>query len=156
MRTQIPDSCHIILLEPADNQPVYLPKFALNVECGNSTTGFPSPADDYIEGHLDLNEFHNIRKHACFLVMAVGESMIDAGIHERDLLIVDTTLNYRENDVVICCLNDSYKAKVIKRKAGKLYLFSRNKQYPPIEILEQDDLQVFGVVQGLSRNFRRS
>jgi len=136
--------------------PVRLPKFAVTVECGNSTTGFASPADDYIEARLDLNEYHQIRKHACFLVEAVGDSMIDAGITENDLLIVDTSMDYREGDIVICCLNGSYKAKIIQREKEKLFLKSRNPLFAPIEIQEHDDLRIFGVVKGLSRNFRRS
>ncbi|MPR37178.1 LexA family protein [Salmonirosea aquatica] len=145
----------IILHGITEFEPVLLPKFATNVECGNSTTGFASPADDYIETTLDLNEYHNIKKHACFLVEAVGDSMIDAGITEDDLLIVDTSLDYRENDIVICCLNGSYKAKMIQRRKGILCLISRNPLFDPIEIQEHDDLRVFGVVKGFSRNFRR-
>ena len=155
MHTQTPDYSDIMRYNIADFQPILLPKFALNVECGTSTTGFASPADDYIDAHLDLNEYHCIRKHVTFLVEAVGDSMIDAGITEKDVLIVDTSLVYRENDVVICCLNGSYKAKIIDRKNGKLFLKSRNPNFAPIEILECDDLRVFGVVKGLSRNFRR-
>ena len=155
MRTQTPENNEITLYNPADFQPIPLPKFALNVECGSSTTGFASPADDYIDAHLDLNEYHRIRKHTTFLVMAVGDSMIDAGITENDVLIVDTSLIYHENDVVICCLNGSYKAKIIHRHNGRLFLNSRNAEFAPIEILECDDLRVFGVVTGLSRNFRR-
>lgn len=139
----------------AEFELVPLPKFATNVECGNSTTGFASPADDYIETTLDLNEYHNIRRHVTFLVEAVGDSMIDAGISENDLLIVDTGIEYRERDVVICCLNGSYKAKMIQRRQGILCLVSRNPLFAPIEIKEHDDLRVFGVVKGFSRNFRR-
>jgi DNA polymerase V len=141
---------------PASPAVLKLPKFLMRVECGGSTTGFASPADDYIETHLDLNQFHDIRRHACFLVEAVGDSMIDAGITEHDLLIVDTSLDYRENDIVICSVNGTYKAKIIRRMKGRLFLVSKNPAFAPIEIQEQDDFQVFGVVKGLSRNFRRS
>ncbi|MCY7352570.1 MAG: translesion error-prone DNA polymerase V autoproteolytic subunit [Cytophagaceae bacterium] len=132
-----------------------LPMYALGVECGGSTTGFASPADDYIETHLDLNHYHDIKRHACFLVRAFGDSMSDAGIQENDLLIVDTGLDYRENDIVVCSINGSYKAKVIRREEEKLYLVSRNPQFAPIEISEFDDVRVFGVVKGFSRNFRK-
>ncbi|MPR36729.1 S24 family peptidase [Salmonirosea aquatica] len=113
----------IIFYGITHSAPVRLPKFAINVECGNSTTGFASPADDYIETRLDLNEYHQIRKHACFLVEAVGDSLIDAGISENDLLIVDTSLNYRENDVVVCCLNGSVQGQ--DDKAGRETALSR-------------------------------
>lgn len=155
MRFQPLRTFEILLFSISDFRPVLLPKFGTTVECGNSTTGFASPADDHIEARLDLNEFHRIRKHVTFLVEAVGDSMIDAGITENDVLIVDTSMDYRENDVVICCLNGSYKAKTITREKGKLYLKSRNPLFAPIEIQESDDLRIFGVVKGLSRNFRR-
>ena len=155
MRFQSIQTSEILLFSISDFTPILLPKFASIVECGNSTTGFASPADDHVEAHLDLNEFHRIRKHATFLVKAVGDSMSDAGIAENDVLIVDTSMDYRENDIVICCLNGSHKAKTIKREKGKLYLKSRNPSFAPIEIQESDDLQIFGVVKGLSRNFRR-
>ena len=130
-----------------------LPLFSQRVECGGSTTGFASPADDYIEAHLDLHQFHGIKRHACFLVKAFGESMIDAGILEGDILIVDTSASYRENSIVVCELNGAYKVKMIQRAGDKLYLVSRNPSFAPIEIQEYDDLLVFGVVKGLSRNF---
>jgi DNA polymerase V len=87
-------------------------------------------------------------------VEARGDSMIDAGITDRDILIVDTTLDYRENDIVICSLNNFYMAKIIKRLQNKLFLMSKNPNFDPVEIQESDDFRVFGVVKGLSRKFR--
>lgn len=154
MRLLPPSADEIIFHSSAEFKPILLPKFALSVECGSSTTGFASPADDYIETTLDLNEWHGIRKHKCFLVSAYGESMRDAGIEQGDLLIVDTSLQYRPSDIVICCLNGSYKAKIITHEGGRFYLASRNPLFEPIEIREQDDVAVFGAVSGLSRKFR--
>jgi len=145
-----------VRIYPVAHQPgALLPKYAQRVECGGSTTGFANPADDYREPHLSLDEYHNIKRHACFLVEAFGQSMRDAGIEDNDLLIVDTGLDYTENDIVVCEINDSYKAKMIRREGGKLYLVSRNPAFAPIEISEFDDVRVFGVVKGFSRNFRR-
>ena len=133
---------------------IELNKYLMPVECGTSATGFPSPADDYVDIMLDLNDFHGIKKHTCYLVEARGDSMIDAGITDRDILIVDTTLDYRENDIVICSLNNFYMAKIIKRFKDKLFLMSKNPNFEPVEIQEYDDFRVFGVVKGLSRKFR--
>ena len=155
MRVQTQPFQEIILYDIAEFKPIPLPQFLLRVECGNSTTGFVSPADDHIQAQLDLNEFHNIKKYVTFLVEAAGDSMIDAGITDNDLLIVDTTLQYRDRDVVVCYLNGSLKAKEVKREKGKLYLKSRNPNVAAIEIQEHDDLRIFGVVKGFSRNFRR-
>lgn len=155
MQPQCPLSHEVFLYGITDYEPIPLPKFTTSVECGNSTTGFASPADDHIEARLDLNEYHRIRKHVTFLVRAVGESMIDAGIQEDDLLIVDTRLHYRERDIVVCCLNDCLKAKMLERtQGGRLFLVSRNPSFEPIEVQDCDDVKIFGVVKGLSRKFR--
>lgn len=97
-----------------------------------------------------------MKTSGCFLVEATGDSMIDAGISNKDVLIVDTTMEYREGDIVICSVDGVYKAKLIKRVGERLFLISKNPNFEPIEIKEQDDFKVFGVVKGLSRNFRRS
>jgi DNA polymerase V len=76
MRTQTLEYSEITLYSVSEFQPI----FALKVESSSSTTGFTSPADDYIDAHLDVNEYHRIRKHTTFLEMAVGDSMIDAEI----------------------------------------------------------------------------
>ena len=134
---------------------ILLPRFG-RVECGGSKTGFADPTEDYAEARLSLDGFHEIKRHACFLVKAFGHSMTDAGIQENDLLIVDTALEYGEDDIVVCAMNgDAYKAKMIRRIDEKLYLVSRNPKFEPIEISEADDLRVFGVVKGFSRNFRK-
>lgn len=155
MRYQTRPFSEITLYNVADFTPIPVPQFLSRVECGTGTTGFVSPAEDYMAAELDLNEYHNIKKYVTFLVEAVGDSMIDAGITENDLLIVDTTLPYRDKDVVVCYLNGCLKAKVLVREKGKLFLKSRNPEFAPIEIREHDDLRIFGVVKGFSRNFRR-
>ena len=68
----------VMLYNIANFKPVLLPQFLFRVECGTGTTGFVSPADDYITAQLDLNEYHNIKKYATFLVEAVGESNSNA------------------------------------------------------------------------------
>ena len=80
--------------------------------------------------------------------------MVDAGISERDILVVDTSLNYRDNDIVICSINGNFKAKIIKRINGQYFLYSKNPNFEPVEIQEFDDVRIFGVVKGLTRKFR--
>lgn len=137
-----------------ESEPIEVKKYLIPVECGNSTTGFPSPADDYVEGILDLNQFLGIKSHTCYFVEAKGDSMVDAGISERDILVVDTSLNYRDNDIVICSINGNFKAKIIKRINGQYFLYSKNPNFEPVEIQEFDDVRIFGVVKGLTRKFR--
>jgi DNA polymerase V len=95
------------------------------------SAGFPSPADDYIEGQLDLNQ-HLIRHPAAtFFVRVAGDSMIDAGIHSGDILIVDRSLEPKDKNVVIANMNGELTVKRIRIKYKKLLLMPENDNYPP-------------------------
>lgn len=108
--------------------------------------GFPSPADDYIEKQLDLNE--HLIKHpaATFLLKATGNSMINAGIFPGDLLIVDRSLEAVNNKIVVAVLNGEFTVKRLKKRQGKITLLAENPAYPPIEILEESNFEIWGVV----------
>ena len=95
------------------------------------SAGFPSPAEDYIEGRLDLNR--HLIKHpaATFFVRVAGDSMIDAGIHPGDILAV---------------LDGELTVKRLARREGKLYLVPDNRAYPPLEIQPDMEFEVWGVV----------
>ncbi len=110
------------------------------------SAGFPSPADDYLEGKLDLNE--HLIKHpaATFFVRAAGDSMIGAGIHSGDILVVDRALDPGANSVVIAVIDGDLTVKRIQRTGGKLFLAAENPRYRPIEIREGMDFEVWGVV----------
>ncbi len=113
---------------------------------GRVSAGFPSPADDYIEGQLDLNQ-HLIRHPAAtFFVRVDGDSMIDAGIHPGDILIVDRALEPKDKNVVIANINGELTVKRIRIKYKKLLLMPENEKYPPIPIPADMDFQVWGVV----------
>jgi len=108
--------------------------------------GFPSPADDYIEGKLDLNK-HLIRHPAAtFFVRVTGDSMIDAGIHSGDLLIVDRSLEPTDNHVVVAVVNGELTVKRIRKKENELLLVPENKNYSPLRINEEMDFEIWGVV----------
>ena len=110
------------------------------------SAGFPSPADDYLDGRLDLNE--HLIKHpaATFFVRAAGDSMIGAGIHSGDILVVDRSLDAGANSVVIAVIDGDLTVKRILRTGGKLFLASENPRYRPIEIREGMEFEVWGVV----------
>ncbi len=110
------------------------------------SAGFPSPADDYLEGSLDLNE--HLIKHpaATFFVRASGDSMQDAGIHTGDILVVDRSLDPGHNSVVIAVINGDLTVKRIMKSGGRLFLAPANPRYRPIEISEGMDFEVWGVV----------
>ncbi|MEC8043009.1 MAG: translesion error-prone DNA polymerase V autoproteolytic subunit [Verrucomicrobiota bacterium] len=108
--------------------------------------GFPSPADDYAEGVLDLNA-HLVREPtATFFVRARGDSMIGAGIHDGDLLVVDRSLEAINGKVVIVSINGELTVKRLRRAKGRTWLMPENPDYPPIDFHEQDDTHLWGVV----------
>jgi len=111
------------------------------------SAGFPSPADDYIDKNLDLNEFLIKHPAATFFVRVSGNSMIETGIHPGDILIVDRSLEPSDNRVVIAALNGELTLKRIRRIKGKLYLVPENPDFTPIEITEEMQFQVWGVVR---------
>jgi len=116
--------------------------------------GFPSPAEDYIEGQLDLNEQYISRPAATFFLRVSGESMIGAGIFPGDLLIVDRSECPRHGCVVIAVVDGDLTVKRLYRRNGQVKLLSENPEFPPILIGEEQDLQVWGVVTSAIRSFK--
>lgn len=108
--------------------------------------GFPSPADDHIEDELDLNQLIVKKPHATFFLRAKGESMILAGIHEGDILVVDRSINPGHNHVVIAALNGELTVKRLSINRGTVRLVPDNPHFDSIEIPPESDLKIFGVV----------
>jgi DNA polymerase V len=108
--------------------------------------GFPSPADDYLEKKLDLNEHLIQHPAATFFVKVIGDSMINAGIFSGDILIVDRSLEAENNKIIVAILNGEFTIKRMKKRLGKLFLFAENPNYPPIEVIDGMDFEVWGVV----------
>ena len=118
-----------------------LPLFASRI-----SAGFPSPADDYIDTGLDLNE--HLVKHpaATFFVRVEGESMVGAGIHSGDILVIDRAIEPIDGKVVIAVVNAELTVKRISWLDGKLRLVAENPDYAPIEISSETDFTIWGVV----------
>jgi DNA polymerase V len=108
--------------------------------------GFPSPADDFIEEKLDLNEKLIRHPAATFFVKVSGNSMIKAGIHSGDMLIVDRSLEPKTGSIVVAVVNGDFTVKRISKHGGKLYLMPENSRFQPIEITDDSNFQVWGVV----------
>ncbi len=108
--------------------------------------GFPSPADDYMEGSLDLNE--HVIKHpsATYFVRASGDSMTGAGIFDGDLLIVDRSLEPVHGRIAIVEMDGQLTVKRLFKLKGRFLLESENVSYPPIELQEENEVVVWGVV----------
>lgn len=116
--------------------------------------GFPSPADDYVEQLLDLNEHLIERPAASFLVRAIGDSMIAAGIKSGDLLLVDKSLTPRDGDVVIAEVDGQFMVKRYSDTRGRLRLVTENPQHPPVKIGEDTEVNIWGVVLHVIHSFR--
>ena len=129
---------------------VYAPdlstRYKLPVFLGRLPAGFPSPADDYLEGKLDLNR--HLIKHpaATFFVRVTGDSMIGAGIHSGDLLVVDRSLEPADKHVVVAVLDGELTVKRLFKQHGVLRLLPENLNYQPIEITVQQSIEIWGVV----------
>lgn len=108
--------------------------------------GFPSPADDYIDKKIDLNEQLISNKTATFLVRAYGDSMLDANINQGDILIVDRAMDAHHNSIIIAIFNGELTVKRLKHQNGRLYLAPENPEYPKLEITEATSFEVWGVV----------
>jgi DNA polymerase V len=129
------------IFQPLDRTTYRLPLFACHV-----AAGFPSPADDYLEGQLDLNQ--HLIKHpvATFFVRVAGDSMVRAGIHPGDLLIVDRSLEVRDGRVVIAVVDGELLVKRLRQRGECVYLVAENPSYPSLLITEAMDFSVWGVV----------
>src|SRR2546428_8860910 len=108
--------------------------------------GYPSSADDYLEGSLDLNQHLITHPTATFFVRVAGESMREAGIHSGDVLIVDRALTPSDGSVVIAVVNGELTVKRLSKRHGKLVLMPENQQYPPLPITGTMAFEVWGVV----------
>ena len=110
------------------------------------SAGFPSPADDYLDLPIDLNEYLVENSAATFYIRVTGNSMTDEGIDDGDLLIVDRSKTAKNDDIVIGVLNGEFTVKKIQKTKTKLFLVAANKDYKKIEISEEMDISVWGVV----------
>jgi DNA polymerase V len=108
--------------------------------------GFPSPAEDFIEKRLDLNDYLIKNQAATFLVKVSGNSMINAGISDGDILIVDRSAEPADGKVILGVLNGEFTVKRIRKNGNKLLLIPENEKYKSIEITEAMDFQIWGVV----------
>ncbi|MFH7319919.1 LexA family protein [Desulfurivibrio sp. D14AmB] len=110
------------------------------------SAGFPSPAEDYIEGRLDLNELMVTHPAATFFVRVAGDSMIGAGIHHDDILVVDRSLEPVSGRVVIAAVDGELTVKRLFKGEGRVRLLAENPAYPPIELSGEATCEIWGVV----------
>lgn len=116
--------------------------------------GFPSPAAGYVEASIDLNELCIDHPNATFLIRAGGLSMIDAGIHPDDLLVVDRSLEAQHCDIIVCTVNGEFTVKELCLEPSPK-LVAYNKDFADIELTDDTDFEVFGVVKNIIREIKR-
>ncbi|WP_272701548.1 LexA family protein [Desulfovibrio sp. Fe33] len=108
--------------------------------------GFPSPAEEYLEKRLDLNEHLVARPEATYFVRVSGDSMIGAAIHHGDLLVVDRSVEPKPGNVVIALVDGEFTVKRLRRTPFGLELAPENPEYTPIQLNDDTDFLVWGVV----------
>ena len=119
------------------------------------SAGFPSPAEDYVEKTLDLNELCIQHPASTFFVRVQGESMVEAGILPDDVLVVDRSLRAKHGDIIIASLESEMTVKQLHLTPPPVRLSPRNPAYQPIIIEADMVLEVFGVVTNVVRSLKR-
>ena len=121
-------------------------KFRIPLLNDSVSAGFPSPADDYTEENIDLNEHLISNPFSTFFLRVKGESMINAGIKDKDLIIVDKSLIAKPGDIVIAMIDGEFTIKRLSIKNDELYLKAENHNYPDFSFKNHIDVQIWGVV----------
>ena len=110
------------------------------------SAGFPSPADDYTEENIDLNEHLISNPYSTFFLRVKGNSMINSGINDKDLIIVDKSLTAKPGNIVIAMIDGEFTIKRLSIKNNELYLKAENHNYPDFSFRNHIDIQIWGVV----------
>lgn len=138
---RIPESMIDDVVEFVETKGFQIPLYSSRVQAG-----FPSPADDFLEQRLDLNK--HLVKHptATFFVRVSGDSMINAGIHENDILVVDRSLEAKHGKIVIAAVDGDLTVKRLHKTSTQTYLMPENPKFSPIAISEDNEVVIWGVV----------
>ena len=121
--------------------PLQIPMVTARVEAG-----FPSPADNYIERAIDLNEELIRNPVATFFVRAKGSSMKDVNIHDGDVLIVDRSVSPVDRQIVVAMIDGEFTVKRLRKRGNQISLEAENSDYPPILVGEDQELLIWGAV----------
>lgn len=115
--------------------------------------GFPSPAEDFMEGAIDLNKSLIQNPDTTFCARARGESMKDIGIFSGDLLIIDKSLEPAHNKIAVCFIDGEFTVKRIKVSQGVVWLVAENPAFTPIKVTEENQFIVWGIVVHVIKSF---
>jgi DNA polymerase V len=126
--------------------PNYSTKLKLPFVSSGISAGFPSPADDFLDINIDLNKHLIKNPSTTFYGRVKGNSLIDAGIYDGDLLIVDKSLEPINGKIAVCFIDGEFTVKRIKIEKDIVWLIAENKDYPPIKVTKDNDFVIWGIV----------
>ena len=110
------------------------------------SAGFPSPADDFKELRISIDQEVVRNEAATFYARVSGESMQGAGLDDGDLLVIDRSLEPKDNKIAVCFIDGEFTVKRLKVEADCIYLIPENKKYPPLKVTEENELIIWGIV----------
>ena len=120
---------------------------------GGISAGFPSPADDFLDINIDLNKHLIKNPSTTFYGRVRGNSMIDAGIHDGDLLVIDKSLEPQSDKIAVCFIDGEFTVKRIQIEKDTVWLIAENKDYQPIEVTKENELLIWGIVTNVIKYF---
>jgi len=126
---------------PEDESGLLIPYFDRGV-----SAGFPSPALDFMEEKIDLNKALSDNPLATFFIKVEGHSMIDAGINDKDVLVVDRSLLPENDKIAVCFLDGGFTVKRLKIDKDGLWLMPENSSYAPIKVSDENQFLIWGIV----------
>ena len=126
------------------------------VDCGIKA-GFPSPAQDYLTDSIDLNKELIRRKETTFLARVSGNSLMEAGINDGDLVVIDKSLEVKDGDFVVAFIDGEFTLKEFRRdeEHNCAWLIPHNKQFEPIKVTEENDFMIWGVLTYTIKQLRK-
>lgn len=127
--------------------------FDLPLYLNSVSAGFPSPADDHVDQRIDLNRYLVKHPTATFLVRVVGDSMINAGIRQNDILVVDRSVEPRNGQIVVAAINGELTVKRLNKSGEGVFLMPENDNYEPIPLSDGDTNIIWGVVTNMIHKF---
>lgn len=117
------------------------------------SAGFPSPAMDFEEIGIDLNKHIIKHPYSTFFGRVSGESMKDSGINDGDLLVIDKSIDFVDNKIVVCFIDGEYTLKRFQKDKEGAWLLPSNDKYPPIRVTEDNEFIIWGVVTFVIKAF---
>ncbi|MDG1504525.1 MAG: translesion error-prone DNA polymerase V autoproteolytic subunit [Flavicella sp.] len=120
---------------------------------GGISAGFPSPADDFLDINIDLNKHLIKNPSTTFYGRVRGNSMIDAGIHDGDLLVIDKSLEPQSDKIAVCFIDGEFTVKRIQIEKDTVWLIAENKDYQPIKVTKENELLIWGIVTNVIKYF---